>query len=415
MPGGTHPNLLGEEDLRSRVQRLAELDRESGGAGEHAAAELIAADLRACGARVELEPARVHGTYWWPIGLTSATALLAALARRRWAAPIAALAAGAAVDDINLGPRLVRRALPQKTTHNVVAEFGDPAAPRTLVFLAHYDAAHSGLVFEPRFPRALMRAFPVLQRAKTTPPTMWGAVYGPLLAAVGLLWRRPSLRRLGALLSGGYLAAMIDIGLRPVVPGANDNATGVVALLSLARALAAEPPPGLRVLLVFPGSEESFMEGMVAWARRHLGRLHDDSTYFVCLDTVGSPRLMLLEGEGMLRIRDYPRELLELVHEVGAQAGVEVLRGLRFRNATDALIPLKAGYPTVMLGSVDEYKLPTDYHWPTDTADRATYSSVADAARLSWGVVRRLASLPSPAGDGRITGSGVSARAGAAP
>ena len=68
-----------------------------------------------------------------------------------------------------------------------------------------------------------------------------------------------------------------------------------------------------------------------------------------------------------------------------------------------------------MLGSVDEYKLPTDYHWPTDTADRATYSSVADAARLSWGVVRRLASLPSPAGDGRITGSGVSARAGAAP
>jgi hypothetical protein len=50
-----------------------------------------------------------------------------------------------------------------------------------------------------------------------------------------------------------------------------------------------------------------------------------------------------------------------------------------------------------MLGSVDEYKLPADYHWPTDTADRVDYARVADAARLSWGVVRRLASAPSSA------------------
>jgi hypothetical protein len=391
VPAGAHPSLLAEDELRSRVQSLAELERESGGEGERAAAELIAADLRACGARVELEPARVHGTYWWPIALTSAAGLIAALVRRRRAAPLAALAAAAAADDINVGPRLVRRLLPKKTTHNVVAELGDPAARRTLVFLAHYDAAHSGLVFEPELPRALMRRFPVLQKASTTPPTMWGAVYGPLLAAIGLLLRRPSLRRLGAALSGGYLAAMIDIGLRPVVPGANDNATGAVALLSLARALAAEPPEGLRVLLVFPGSEESFMEGMVAWARRHLGELPTELTYFMCLDTVGSPRLLALEGEGMLRIRDYPRELLELVHDVGAEQGVEIVKGLRFRNATDALIPLKAGYPTVMLGSVDEYKIPTDYHWPTDTADRVAYASVAGAARLAWGVVRRLA------------------------
>jgi hypothetical protein len=387
---GARPDLLGEHELRSRVQSLAELDRGAGGEGERAAAELIAADLRECGAGVRLEPARVHGTYWWPIALTSAIGLLAALVGGRRAAPLAALAAGAAVDDIDVGPRLVRRLLPQRTTHNVVCELGDPEAQRTLVFLAHYDAAHSGLVFWPELPRALMRRFPILRRTQTTPPTMWGAVYGPLLVAVGLLLGRERLRQVGAALSAGYLAAMVDIGLRPVVPGANDNATGVVALLSLARALVAQPPRGLRVLLVFPGSEESFMEGMVAWANRHLGELEREQTYFVCLDTVGSPRLLALEGEGMLRIRDYPRELLDLVHELGAEQGIEIVRGLRFRNATDALIALKAGYPTVMLGSADEYKLPTDYHWPTDTADRVSYETVADAARLSWGVVRRL-------------------------
>jgi hypothetical protein len=33
-----------------------------------------------------------------------------------------------------------------------------------------------------------------------------------------------------------------------------------------------------------------------------------------------------------------------------------LVRGLRFRNATDGLISMKAGYPTVMLGSITEFK-----------------------------------------------------------
>ena len=54
------------------------------------------------------------------------------------------------------------------------------------------------------------------------------------------------LRRCGArapFLSAGYAAAMADIGARRVVPGANDNLTGVAVLLSLARSLRDDPPP----------------------------------------------------------------------------------------------------------------------------------------------------------------------------
>ena len=47
-----------------------------------------------------------------------------------------------------------RRALPHRPTYNVVAEAGDPRAERTVVFVAHHDAAHSGLVFHPALPRA---------------------------------------------------------------------------------------------------------------------------------------------------------------------------------------------------------------------------------------------------------------------
>ena len=37
---------------------------------------------------------------------------------------------------------------------------------------------------------------------------------------------------------------------------------------------------------------------------------------------------------------------------------MELRPGLRLRNATDGLIPLRAGYPTAVLGSVDQYNLP---------------------------------------------------------
>jgi Zn-dependent M28 family amino/carboxypeptidase len=184
---------------------------------------------------------------------------------------------------------------------------------------------------------------------------------------------------------------MADIGRSPVVPAANDNATGVAALLSLAHSLAGEPIDGLRVILLFPGSEESFMEGMYAWARRHFDHLPRESTTFVCLDTVGSPALILLEGEGMLGIREYPKDLLAFVRSCLSDIGAREVRGLRFRNATDALISLKAGYPTVMLGSVDQYRIPTNYHWPTDTADRVDYDRVHEAARLCRRITDRMA------------------------
>ena len=51
------------------------------------------------------------------------------------------------------------------------------------------------------------------------------------------------------------------------------------------------------------------MEGMRGFARRHFGSLPRESTEVICLDSVGSPELILIEGEGMLRMRDYTPEL----------------------------------------------------------------------------------------------------------
>jgi Zn-dependent M28 family amino/carboxypeptidase len=173
------------------------------------------------------------------------------------------------------------------------------------------------------------------------------------------------------------------------VPGANDNLSAVAVLVALAHALRERPPDGVRVILLSTGSEESFMEGMQGFARRHFPELPRTTTEFVCLECVGSPQLCVVEGEGMLRMRYYDEGSREALAAAGAAAGVELQRGLRTVAATDGLIALRAGYPTCTLGGVDETKFPANYHWPTDTPDNLSWESVEAAAAVAEAYVRR--------------------------
>jgi len=68
------------------------------------------------------------------------------------------LAAAGIADDVASGPRVLRRRLRRRRTWNVVAEAGDPSSERTLVVLAHHDAAPSGVIFDPRSSRTPTRA-----------------------------------------------------------------------------------------------------------------------------------------------------------------------------------------------------------------------------------------------------------------
>ena len=384
--------------LEHAVHHLAAIERPSASEGERHAAEWIAARLTELGAPARVEQERAHGSYWWPLGLLAAIgALSGALARRGgpWrvlGAVGGAFGAAGIADDIG-GGRLWfrRRFLPHRPTYNVVAEAGDPDGDRTVVFVAHHDAAHTSMLFDPRGGELIGRRLPwLLERTNTTPPLMFPVFGGPALVALGSLLGDRGAVTAGTVLATGTAATMAEIGSRPVVPGANDNLTGVATLIGLAHALRERPVGGLRVLLVSNGSEESFMEGMQAFARRHFASLDRARTHVVCVDTVGSPELILLESEGMLLMREYPADFKQLIAQCADEAGVHLRRGLRFRNATDGLIALRAGYPTAMIGSVNELKLPDNYHWPTDTADNVNFATVRDAVTLCETVVRRL-------------------------
>ncbi len=378
--------------LRGHVEELSAIHRPSASPGERQAAEWLVARLgeEEVEARIEVEDG--HGGYWWPLGVANAVGALGGVAagrgHRLTGAVLGAAAAAAALDELPPRGFRLRKLLQRRDMHNVVAELGRPDAERTVVLVAHHDAAHSGLVFHPAIPEVADR-LGFIEKNNTSPGLMWPLVGGSAAVAAGAVTGSRLLRRLGTTVCVGSVLAMAEIGAREAVPGANDNATGVAVLLAIARALREQPTSSVRVLLVST-SEEALCEGMKAFCDRHFPELPVDSTFFLAVDTVGSPHLLVLRGEGMAGLVEYPRESLELLDGLAEELGIELFPNLRLRNATDGVFPLNAGYQCASLNSVTDLKQPANYHWPTDTADRVNYDSVADAVRLVEAVVRRL-------------------------
>lgn len=384
--------------VRGMLEELERIERPSASEGEREAAEWLVAQFAELGleARIEAEPA--HGTYWWPIGIGAVLGVISSLLglaggrlRRMLGVGLGALGAYGIASDFPPNRRFFRRFLPRRTTYNVVCEIGPGAAEadRTVVIIAHHDAAHGGIVFHPALP-GLADRLGLIEGMDTSPMMMAPVIGGPIMAGLGALTQRSWLSRAGLAFSLGSTAAMADIGRRRSVPGANDNGTAVVALPALARMLQSAPTDRTRVILLSVGSEESFSEGIKAFGERHFDTLPRDSTFFCCLETIGSPHLCVLRGEGFLRMYEYPDEALTVIDDLAEEMGIYLFPNLRLHNGTDGLEPLAAGYPTVALCSCTALKQPANYHTFQDTAANVNYETLADAIRLTDALIHRL-------------------------
>jgi hypothetical protein len=390
-----------EAALHADVAHLAALDRLPCSPGEAEAAAWIADRLRAAGAaRVRVDEELVHGTYFTPLGVLNAVGALGGIAvlggRRVVGGVAAALAATGLWQDLTgARKRTLRRFLKRQTTTNVIAEFGPADAAHTLVVHAHHDAARTSFIFDQTLTRFVAEKTSLMEKTDRWPPLMGLVFGGPAVVAFGAATRHRKTVAAGTLIAASTAGVMRHMIHEPVVPGANDNLSGVAVLLEVARRLgggAGALPPGVRVILLSAGAEEANQEGMLAFGRRYFDTdLAPGGASFLSLDTVGSPDLVLIEGEGFLRMYEYPSAMKERVAEAARGAGVALRRGMRFTFATDGLVPLRRGFQAASIGSVTEHLVPSNYHWPTDTPDRVRYDTVAGAVEVVMGTIARSA------------------------
>jgi len=260
--------------------------------------------------------------------------------------------------------------------HNVVGRIG--AGSRTLVLVAHHDAAHTGWVWDPRF---LEGGRNYARKTGTTPSFIGLPLLALLLVALG--WRR-----IGSALLGVNLALGVQSALSETVPGASDNATGVAGVLELARRYVEAPLEDTQVIVLCPSGEEVGLAGMYEWLRISTGSdpFVNGLSLVVGLDTIGAGEPVVARGESFSgRYRDEDLALVESdVQRVVLGAG------------TDPMAARYAGLPAVSILSWTDGGF-TNYHRPTDTADRVSWESVERSVDLADRTIRRWhAAIPAP-------------------
>jgi Zn-dependent M28 family amino/carboxypeptidase len=268
--------------------------------------------------------------------------------------------------------------------------------------LAHHDAPQTGLFFDQSLMIAAHRRWPEqIERGRKQLPQWWLGLAAPLAAVLTVASGRRGPALAGTALSALATALAADVWRSPTVPGANDNLSAVAAIVALAEMLAERPLP-LRVLLVSCGAEETLQDGIRAFVASHRDELPPAHTWFLNLDFVGSPHLVMLEGEGPIWMEEYTDPAFrDLVADVADLQDVALERGFRARASTDTIIPSRAGYPSALLGSLTDWRMPANYHLMSDVPENLEYETIARATELAYGVAERLAAHPGGGSDYR--------------
>ncbi|MGC4048273.1 MAG: M28 family peptidase [Paludibaculum sp.] len=195
-----------------------------------------------------------------------------------------------------------------------------------------------------------------------------------------------------------------------VYPGANDNASGTVAVMELARMFAAggRRPKRSLLFLVF-GSEEQLMLGSFYYTAHPLRPL-SGTRAVLNLDMIGRNEAHIPQSEGVLKISPdtsnelnlvgamYSADLLKLIEEENRGAGLVLDTKFDRDHSLNALfrcdhLPfLAAGIPAVWLFG----GFHPGYHEPADTVEKLNFPKMEKVIRLTYAVAEKVADAANP-------------------
>jgi hypothetical protein len=174
-------------------------------------------------------------------------------------------------------------------------------------------------------------------------------------------------------------------------PGANDNASGVAVMLELARLMADAKPERSVIFAAFAGEEAGRLG-----ARHYVGAAQAPGAPFplsghiadLNLDMVGR----LADGKVTIFGTSSAREMPFIFMGASAVTGIATQPVAQVINASDDTAFVEAGVPAVQLFA----STGSDYHRPSDTADKIDYAGMAKVAAILKEAVDYLAARAEP-------------------
>lgn len=370
--------------------------RESGMPAERKAQEWLRDEILAGGWADEavIEPFTVsrHGL----VGFTKIVSVLLVLAAAvQFAAYFAGGAANAAANAVTLALAVIAFVitvaeflmykpfidplLPKTESGNVYATLKSSGeTKRRIIFSGHCDSAYEWTLM--KIKPAFMIAVIVL--------CLVGVLASLALCIVNLVRGETAVWSLvlTSVFIPFYIMLWFFCNFKVVVPGANDNLTGVLASVAVLKCL---KESGIRfehteVAVLLTGSEEAGLRGAFAWARKHKDELLSDGTetVFIGLETLRDWDHLNIYNRDLTGTVAHDAGAVKLLDKASAACGRPLKHFSVFFGASDAAAVTKEGLRATCLAGMDP--TPADYyHNVKDTADnmdRKTFALGLDIA-----------------------------------
>lgn len=358
--------------VKDHIDMLAKVIGPRGSAtqGEKKAADYVAAKLSEWGYEVKVQPFRALTTFGWLYIVFYLWPLVAWLLGWWW---FGALGAVLFFLELNTVATL-SRLLPTGPSQNIIAKHREGSGQQ-VVLVAHLDSSKAGLNFSPQMVPHFRTSFLAMVAAMASAPVLLA-----LGLALGGFWH------FVALIPCLYLLTICGTLLHRELwnnytRGANDNASGVAAVLAVAEKVKAKLPEGVALTILLTGCEESGTYGMVRFLEQQGGEYRQ--AWFVNLDNIGAGTLHYMSGEGMFpTFRSTPEILAACQAVAKARPDLDVRQGVYNLLSTDALPALQRGYKAISLLALDEKGLLPNWHWPTDTVENIDEKTVTTAVEF---------------------------------
>ncbi len=263
--------------------------------------------------------------------------------------------------------------LPKASSQNVIATVPPRGEHRQdLILIGHVDTNHTPVVFSSE---TWIDAFRIVVALSFLALIAQTVLYA-LGALFGWGWIWP-FTLVSVVLGIALIGIGIEAEMTPFSPGANDNATAVGMVLTLARFLKEQPLEHTRVWLACTGCEEVKHYGAADFFRRHCPEMVDPKALIFEMLGCNGPAYLLREGIRPFSFAAHP-EMIRLAAQVAEDCphwGAHPTRvDFGYTEMADADI---AGVPAITFIGIGAERIPIGYrgkpmywHRRDDTFDK---------------------------------------------
>jgi hypothetical protein len=382
--------------MQSFIDNLSQYPhRWTGSENNIRALEVIQETFNSCGFKTNLESFRVPGTLFTRIIFS--IILLFAIYFLMYNLYLLSLIFYSLIlfslwGELNFSFNLLGLFFPGHNTYNLEAKLNsDIKNKKQIIVVAHHDSPKTGLIYH-------MADWLAPRQAKLPEPFN-RMFFLPYLSAV-LLWFIILLRPISIsnwiiipvsvisiFILSVILLTMVDMIFSKKSQGANDNGSGVLVLMELARRFSDIKLNDISVTLLSTGAEEVGLSGIRRYIKQNQ-EIDKENTLFINLECLGGGVLHWAIGEHYFRNVEYPSKGIDIIKKMEQDNIIPMLPKLPLISPTDASPLANKRFNVITLIGLNQGVVPSNYHRIDDTFDRLDQASLFKATDLIETVIR---------------------------